>query len=191
MRDNQTVNKLRTVAYVAKGFATGLTDLVLVVRKPNGSALAPAATFSEQSGGVYIATYTPDVTGVWEEKITSVTNGDKVVVGYNVVSFDSDDVKSDTATILTDVVTIDGKVDTLTTKSDAIKTVVDEVAVDTDTLITDVGAVKTELDTVNSNVSAIKTKTDNLPADTATELSNIKNAVDAINLDTATGGYIL
>lgn len=102
-----TINKERKIVYVALNFATGLTDLTLYVRKPDGSMLDPIA-MTEQGEGIYTATYTPDAVGVWQEKVISQSNHDKVVRSYIVVNYDEDDVYE--------------KVDSVETKVDSVQT---------------------------------------------------------------------
>ena len=122
----QTINKVKEIVYVAQGFTTGLTDLVLVVRKPNGTLVAPNPTITEQGLGVYTASYTPDALGTWQEQITSVVNGDKVIRAYDVVSYDTDDLQSQVDgvetkadTIITDIATVNTKVDNIINNSSA------------------------------------------------------------------------
>jgi hypothetical protein len=106
---NSTVNEVRKVVYIAYDFTTGLEDLVLVVRKPDESLLDPNPTVTEQGNGVYTASYTLDVIGVWQESISSITNGDKVVRTIVVESVSIADVKSV-------VDAVDTKVDEVETK---------------------------------------------------------------------------
>lgn len=154
-----TVNKVREVVYVAVGFTTGLTDLTLAVRKPNGTLVTPAPTFTEQGAGVYTASYTPDAVGTWQERVGSVTNGDNVVRGYDVVAFDADDVKAQTDSIETKVDTVDGKVDVVDGKVDTIDGKVDVVDGKIDTLDGKADNIQTTINTVESKVDAL----DNAP----------------------------
>ena len=120
------INVEKTITYVAKNFTTGLTDVVLSVRKPDGTILTPAPTVTEQGDGIYTVSYTPDAIGNWQEKISSATNGDKVIRSYEVVNFDIN-------TIQAQNVVIDGKVDAIDTKVDVVdgKVVVVDGKVDT------------------------------------------------------------
>lgn len=129
-----TVNKTRKLVYVAVDFTTGLTDLVLAVRKPDGTPVTPAPTFTEQGDGVYIADYTPDAVGSWQEKVTSVTNGDNVVRAYDVVAFDADDVKAQTDSIETKIDVVDTKVDGVQSTANSIEGKVDSVETKIDAL---------------------------------------------------------
>lgn len=157
-----TINKVKNVVYVAINFATGLTDLVLTVRKPNGTLVSPNPTITEQGSGTYTASYTPDALGTWQEKISSASNTDKVVRSYDVVAFDTTDNENAIAAVQTTVNEIATDTDTIITNVSAVKTELDtvnttttEIATDTDTIITNVAAVKSELDTVNTNVTTI------------------------------------
>jgi hypothetical protein len=126
---NQTVNKEKKVVYVASKFTTGLSDLTLTVRKPDGTVLSPNPSAIEQGDGVYIFTYTPDIVGRWQEKLSSVINGDKVFRSYEVVAYDASDLQTQIADVDTKIdgvqstVTVtDGKVDVIDTKIDAVDT---------------------------------------------------------------------
>lgn len=131
---NVTINKSNTVVYVPLSFTGGLTDLTLTIRRPNGT-IFDTIILSEQSGGIYTAFYTPDALGAWQEKVSSVVNNDLVIRAYDVVSYDTTDIKSQTDSIETKIDTVDTKVDTVDGK----------------------------VDIIDSNIDAIKAKTDNLP----------------------------
>jgi uncharacterized protein YoxC len=163
-----TINKLRKVAYVAVEFNTGVSDFVVAVRKPDGSTLSPAPTVTEQGDGIYTFEYTPDVVGLWQEKVSSVVNGDRAVRTVKVTAADVDDVKSQTASIESKVDTVDGKVDAVQTS---------------------VNTVEGKVDTVDANVDAVKAKTDNLPTNTAQSLQDIQDSVDGIDAEIKPGGY--
>jgi len=135
-----TVNKVREVTYVAVGFTTGVSDLTLAVRKPNGTLVSSAPTFTEQGAGVYTASYTPDAVGQWQERVSSVTNGDNVVRAYDVVAFDADDVKAQTDNIETKVDTVDGKVDVVDGKIDTLDGKADNIQTTVNTINTKVDA---------------------------------------------------
>lgn len=123
-----TVNKVKTLVYVASGFSAGLTDLTLAIRQPDGTLVSPVVTFTEQGAGVYTATYTPTQTGTYQEKITSATNGDNVIHTEDVVAKDASDVDADVATMKTDMdtsfTTTNGKVDAIKTDVDASTTAI-------------------------------------------------------------------
>jgi hypothetical protein len=91
MTDNSTINKPRTVIYTAIGLTPTLTDLKIVIVPPSGTA--PTVTFTAVAGhpGTYIAIYTPTVLGVYQEYISSVSNGDNLMDAYLVVSADTSD----------------------------------------------------------------------------------------------------
>jgi uncharacterized protein YaeQ len=129
------INTQKKVVYVALNFQTGLTDLTLVVRKPDGTTLDPII-MSEQGDGVYVATYTPDALGIWQEKITSETNGDKAIRSYEVVSSSIDDVSSE--------------LNTLSTKADNIYN-------DTQSILSDTSQIKSDTAQIKSDVQYIKT----------------------------------
>lgn len=171
---NETINKPKTVVYVPLDFTGGLTDLVLTIRKPDGS-IFNTITMDEQSGGSYTASYTPDTLGNWQEKVSSVVNGDLVIRAYDVVAYDAVDIKSQTDTIETKIDTVDGKVDVVDTNVDSVKSTVETT--------------DGKVDTVDSNVDAVKAKTDNLPANTASDLSNIQSTVNGISSNVNPGGY--
>jgi hypothetical protein len=118
------INTLRDVIYVALDFATGITDLTLNVRKPDGTVLAPII-LTEQGDGIYTASYTPDILGVWQEKITSVSNSDKVFRSNIVEAVDISDVKVVVDSNGNKIDDLDAKADTIISKEDAIKTAVD------------------------------------------------------------------
>ena len=73
---NNTKGKLRTVFYQAIEKLTGITDFVVVITKPDNTALSPTPTVSEVGNGVYKFSYTPPIEGVYIEKISSVSNED-------------------------------------------------------------------------------------------------------------------
>ena len=143
----------------------------------------------EQSGGIYTASYTPDTLGNWQEKVSSVTNGDLVIRAYDVVSYDVNDVK-------TAIDTVDGKVDVIDGNVDSVKTTVETTDGKVDIIDTNVDSVKSTVETtdgkvdiIDTNVDSIQAKTDNLPADTASELTDIKDVVDDISNEINPGGY--
>lgn len=129
--EEATINKLRSVEYAALDFTAGLADLVISVRKPDGSILSPAPTVSEEGDGIYTFSYTPDAVGVWQEKIVSATNGDKAYRTVTVRSVDIEDVSSD-------VSTVDGKLDTVDGKVDSIEGKVDGIDTKSDTIISNI-----------------------------------------------------
>lgn len=81
---------LRKITYVALDFTTGLTDLVLKVRKPDGSLFGTFNFVEISPGGVYEASYTPNELGKWQEEISSPTNGDKLINTIMVTEEDID-----------------------------------------------------------------------------------------------------
>lgn len=201
--DNVTINKVRKVIYVALEFATGVSDFVVTVRKPDGSVVTPAPVVTEQGDGVYTFEYTPDVVGVYQERVVSVVNGDKAIRSVRCVAADVEDVK-------TQVNTIEGKVDTVGTKVDAVDTKVtavdgkvdavdakvttvdgkvDAVAADVNVVEGKVDGVDTKVTAAAADVAAVKAKTDNLPADTAAKLQEIKDSVTGIGSEMKPGGY--
>jgi flagellin-like hook-associated protein FlgL len=142
------MNKERKVLYMAVGFATGIADFVVTVRKPDGSVLDPAPVMSESGDGVYSFSYTPDVAGLWQEKITSATNGDRAIRGFDVVTVDVSDVN-------TTLGTVEGKVDAVKTQTDSIETKVDAVKVVVDTTDGKVDVATGKIDAIKSVVDAI------------------------------------
>jgi hypothetical protein len=87
----QTRNKLRTVLYAALGLTTGLTDLQLTIKSPSGITFT--SSFVDKGNGVYSTTYTPNILGIYQETVISVSNGDNVVDAYLCVATDTDDLK--------------------------------------------------------------------------------------------------
>lgn len=106
------VSTVKTVRYVARNFQTGLTDVTLEVRKPDGTLFnfgsGTTLILTELSNGEYEGTYTPATLGLWQEKITSATNGDVAIRSYEVVTNDID-------TLETHLDTIETKIDTIAT----------------------------------------------------------------------------
>lgn len=150
-----TINKVRKVVYVAKGFVTGLTDIVVVIRKPDGSLLSPAPVVAEQGEGIYTFSYTPDVVGVYQEKITSVVNGDKAIRSVNVGSVDDADVKAAVDAVAADVAVVEGKVDAVGVQVAAVDAKVDVVGGKVDGVKTVVDGTAAEVTVVNGKVDAI------------------------------------
>lgn len=138
------INTLREVVYVALDFAVGITDLTLVVRKPDGTTLAPI-TLTEQADGVYVGSYTPDAVGTWQEKISSVSNGDKVFRSTLVELLDISDVKDVVDDNSDKLDALDVKADTIISKEDDIKVVVDSNAGKLDVIDTKISGLSTEI----------------------------------------------
>lgn len=213
---NETINKLKSIVYVPLSFTGGLEDLTITVRRPNGT-IFDTIVMDEQSGGIYTASYTPDALGIWQEKVSSVTNGDLVIRAYDVVSYDVNDVKttvdtvdgkvdtidSNVDSVKTTVETTDGKVDVVDSNVDSVKTTVETTDGKVDVVDSNVDSVKATVETtdgkvdtvdgkvdiVDTNVDSVKAKTDNLPSDTAGELGDIKTVVDSIASENTQGGY--
>lgn len=144
----RTINKVRELVYVASSFTTGLTDLVITVRKPDGSSFTPTPTFTEQGDGVYVLSYTPETLGNWQEKISSATNGDYLINSYEVVAYDETDIQSQVAGVET-------KVDTIDTNVDSVKSTVETTDGKVDTVSTNVNSANTKLDTINGKIDGI------------------------------------
>lgn len=96
MKDRQTINKVRTVVYASSGLVIGITDLHLTIRPPSGSV--PIINFTEQGNGIYIATYTPTVLGVYQETVTSNSNGDNTMDAYICMAADEADLQTQLTT---------------------------------------------------------------------------------------------
>ena len=126
------INKTRHVIYVALDFQVGLTDLLLTIRKPNGTLVF--STMTEQGNGIYITSYVPDMVGTWQEQIISETNGDIVVRSIEIESSDISDIKNAVDIVSTKVDSVDTKTSTIITKVDAVKAVIDEVKIIVETL---------------------------------------------------------
>jgi hypothetical protein len=65
------INEAIRIRYLAISLEEGLTDLKLVVTKPDGSDLSPV-TLTELGDGLYETTFTPTVTGWYWVRINSV-----------------------------------------------------------------------------------------------------------------------
>lgn len=127
--DSQKISTVRKIVWVSLNFTTGLTDLIVVVRKPDGSLLSPAPTVVEQGLGIYTAEYTPDTLGIWQEKVSSILNGDLAIRSYEVVAVDLSDIKAEADVIAADVIAVKaeqviqgGKLDTISTQVAGIST---------------------------------------------------------------------
>lgn len=94
MTDISTINKPRTVIYTVIGLTPNLTDLKIAIVPPSGTP--PTATFAHVTGrpGTYIATYTPTLLGVYQEYISSVSNGDNIMDAFLVLSADAGDIET-------------------------------------------------------------------------------------------------
>jgi peptidoglycan hydrolase CwlO-like protein len=195
------VNKERKVLYGAANFSVGVSDFVVTVRKPNGDILSPAPTMSEVGEGVYTFSYTPDVVGMWQEKIVSSNNGDKVVRGFDIVALDLSDVDTKLGLIEGKVDTTASDIDSVITKVDAVKAQTNTTEAKVDGIVADVDSVKNTVETTDSTVTAIAVDVDAVKGtveatdtkiDTATgKIDAIKAVVDSINLDVGIGGYFI
>lgn len=161
MRD-ATLNKVRTVSYVALDFTTGLSDVTLTVRRPDGSLYefesgpVTQLVLTEVADGVYQGQYTPDELGLWTEKVVSVTNGDKAIGSFNVVDDDISAVSDKIDALDTKVDSVDGKVDSIQTDVTAIDGKVD-------TIDAEVGAIQTDVTAIDAKIDTVQTTLDNLP----------------------------
>lgn len=138
----------KKVRYVAKNFTTGLTDLTLNVRKPDGTLFdfglgETSLVLTEKWNGEYEGLYTPVTLGIWQEMITSAGNGDKAIRSYLCVA-------DDIASLETHLDNIEGKVDT-------VDIIVDDIAVDLATK-----ASQASVDVIDGNVDSIKTTVESL-----------------------------
>jgi len=160
------VNQEAKIRYVALSFVTGLTDLTGTLRKPDGTTVN--ATVSEIGDGVYEFTFTPDVTGLWQLKVESASNGDKAILSFQVVD--------------KDISTIDGKIDNLQSSVDtkASQSSVDNLQTSVNNVSSKVDAIDIELDS-KANQSSLD--------DAHTKLDNIQDKVNEISIETNPGGY--
>ena len=190
------INTEKKIRYVASNFATGLGDVTLRVRKPNGDLFdfgsGTSLILTETFNGEYEGDYTPDTLGIWQELVTSATNGDKAVRSYIVVAVDLAEIKTSVDALGTHLDTIEDKVDTVDTVVDgivtnvaAVKTELDTVDGKINTLDTVVDSIKTELDTVDGKVNTLDTVTGSIK----TELDTVDGKVDTIdtNVDSIKG----
>lgn len=120
MNDVCTINKVRTVLYAALGGTSGLTDLKIAIVPPSGTA--PTATFTGVTGrpGFYICTYSPTLLGVYQEYVSSVSNGDNMMDAYLVLSADNGDnetaivaAQAQITALAAQVVTLQGNITTI------------------------------------------------------------------------------
>lgn len=156
------VNTLNKCEYIAQGYTTGLSDIVVTVRKPDGSVFTPAPTVVEDQNGAYRYEYTPDLVGLWQERVVSASNGDEVIRSYWVVATDIDDVKSQTDSIESKVDAVDSKVDNVQNTVDSVETKVDTVDGKVDTVDGKVDGVDSKVDGVQATADSVEGKVDNL-----------------------------
>lgn len=189
-----TVNKVRKVEYAAVDFATGLSDLTITVRKPDGSLLTPVPTVTEQGDGVYEFSYTPDVVGLWQERIVSAANGDKAYRNVEVRAVDLDDVDSKVDGVETKVDNVQTTVDTVDGKVDTVDGKVDGVAADVATVDGKVDNVAAGVATVEGKVDGVDTKVDNVQTsvdDVETKVDQANTKLDNLDAEIKPGGYFL
>jgi len=160
------VNQEVKIRYVAVNFATGLTDLSGTLRKPDGTTAS--ASVSEIGDGVYEFTFTPDVTGLWQLKVESSSNGDKAILSFHIVDVD--------------ISTVDDKIDNLQTSVDskASQESVDNLQNSVNTIDSKIDSIDTELDS-KANQSSLD--------EAHTKLDNIQSKVDEISTEVNPGGY--
>lgn len=91
---NLTKNKIRKVNYRSLGYVNNLTDLQVTIIKPTGVNLNPSPSVINLGDGLYTFSYTPNVSGVWIEKIKSVSNGDNAIQTVVIENYDLDDIQS-------------------------------------------------------------------------------------------------
>jgi len=147
MKDKHLINTQRIVRYVALNFTTGLTDLKLKVRKPDGTEYnfgddsnpIYELTLTEVANGEYEGSYTPDVLGEWQEYIYSSSNGDKALRSYVVVD--------------KDITTVSDQVSTLDTKVDDVQAGIDNANTKLDSHTTKLDNISSKLDAIDSQVN--------------------------------------
>lgn len=113
------VNTVRRAFYVAVNCQTGLTDLNLEVRLPNGNMFGNFL-MQEAGDGLYYVDYTPNVVGVFQEKVTSATHGDKAFRSVEIVSANASDVATDVAAVSAKVDAVEANVLLVKAKVDTI-----------------------------------------------------------------------
>lgn len=94
---NLTKNKIRKVNYRSVGFVDNLTDLQVTIVKPNGQIFNPSPSVQNLGDGLYTFSYTPNLSGVWIEKIKSILNGDNAIQTVVVENYDLDDIQDQIA----------------------------------------------------------------------------------------------
>lgn len=115
----QKVNTSRRVFYVALGAQTGLTDVILEVRRPNGNVFG-SYPMNEAGDGLYYADYIPSELGMFQEKVISISNGDKTFSTVEVVSANASDLATDLNDVKGDVDNIASQISVINAKVDAI-----------------------------------------------------------------------
>jgi hypothetical protein len=115
----QKVNTIRRAFYVALNCQAGLTDLVLEVRVPNGNMFGNFPMV-EAGDGLYYVDYTPTITGMFQEKVTSLLHGDKAFRSIEVVESNSSDVAVDVASVSNKIDLVAADVSLVKTKVDAL-----------------------------------------------------------------------
>lgn len=179
----------RKVSYVAQNFATGLTDVTLTVRTPSGDLFefAPGVTslvLTETADGEYQGVYTPDVVGLWTEKVVSVVNGDKAIGAFNAVVDAVGAVSAKVDGVETKIDTVDGKVDAIDTAVGAVQTDVTAIDGKVNTIDTEVGAIQTDVTAIDGKVTTIDGKADTISG----KVDDVQAAIDALPM-AKPGGY--
>jgi hypothetical protein len=104
------VNTVKEITYQAAGATTGLTDVTMVIYDETHSLDGtnfPDVTMTEIGNtGRYYGAFTPDVIGEWQVHIDSATAPGKLLKQVTVVT-------NDVNTVVSDVATVDGKIDGL------------------------------------------------------------------------------
>jgi hypothetical protein len=98
---NLTKNKIRKVNYRAIDFTVGVTDFVVGIIRPDGTNFTPNPTVSAvpNASGLYTFSYTPNMSGVWIEKISSTLNGDNTIQSVVIENYDMDDIRTQLSNI--------------------------------------------------------------------------------------------
>lgn len=90
---NLTKNKIRKVNYRSLGYADNLNDLQVTIIRPNGQNFQPSPNVQNLGDGLYSFSYTPNLSGVWIEKIKSNSNGDDAIQTVVIENYDLDDIQ--------------------------------------------------------------------------------------------------
>jgi hypothetical protein len=90
---NATKNKIRKVNYCSVGLNDNVTDFHITIIKPTGNVFHPNPTIQNLGDGLYSFSYTPNMDGLWIEKIKSNSNGDNTSQSIYIENYDLDDIR--------------------------------------------------------------------------------------------------
>jgi len=91
---NSTKNKLRKVFYKRIDNNNSINDYQTTITRPNGQNFNPSPNVTNVGNGLYTFSYTPNVDGVWIEKIRSNSDNDEAVQTVEILNYDLDDLQN-------------------------------------------------------------------------------------------------